>query len=106
MKTNFKFTVGGFTLNKVVGTAVNNSTGEVETQVMPVDVPAIDVEGSVEYTAGEMLDMWRVYKTVMEESPEVLGTFATKLVEEYYKAYEKVMPLHKQHDEELRNESC
>lgn len=99
MKTKFKLNLGGFTIN--TNTSVERNEEGVVTEVIsvPVEIPAINIEGEVEYTAGEMLELWNTYKTIMKEAPEVLGEFASKLVEEYYKAEEKVMPLHEEHQD-------
>lgn len=102
MKTKFKFNVGGFTFN-TNQTVVRNAEGMItEVTGVPVEVPAIVVEGEVEYQASEVLEMWNAFKVITAEAPEVLGNFASSLVEEYYKAEAKVMPMHKEHD----SESC
>ena len=102
MKTKFKLNLGGFTINTNT-TVVRNDKGEVvEATAIPVEVPAISIEGEVEYTAGEMLDMWNVTKTVAKEAPEVFKNLAIDFVKAYYEAEEVVMPMHEERD----NASC
>lgn len=101
MKTKFKFNLGGCTINREVNRIVDEK-GQIEIQSVPMEIPAIEVEGEVEYKASEILELWNAYKVIADEAPEVLGKFAVALVEAYYEADRKVAPLH----EEAKNECC
>lgn len=83
MKTKFKFNIGAFTLNTNT-TIVRNDKGElVEATAVPVEIPAMDIEGEVEYSASEMLEFWNVVKTVSNEAPDVFKDFAVNLFRAY-----------------------
>lgn len=102
MKTKFKFNIGSFTVN-THQTVTRDNNGEItDVTGIPVEIPTINVEGEVEYTAKEMLELWGVAKTIMEEAPEVATKFAQSLVEEYYKALAVVEPLHKAEREKAK----
>lgn len=98
MKTKFKFNTASFTLDthKAITRDMNGQV--LEATAVPVEIPAIDVECEVEYTASEMLELWKVTKTIMAESPEVIGEFMVKM--------QQVVTQANAMTEEGTNESC
>lgn len=81
MKTKFKFNTASFTLDthKAITRDMNGQV--LEATAVPVEIPAIDVECEVEYTASEMLELWKATKTIMSEAPATLGDFMVKMYE-------------------------
>lgn len=82
MKAKFKINTGAFELNKVVREVEKNGVLE-EVQAIQTPIPSINIDVEVEYSASEMLEMWKATKTIAEECPEVLKNLAVNLVKAY-----------------------
>lgn len=69
------------------------------------NIPAVDIDVEVEYSASEMLDMWKLTKTIAEESPIVFENFMVDILESYYSTCKKTSEI-RQANEEIEDEVC